>query len=223
MFDRLKLLIGDEGVENLKNSHVLLVGLGGVGGIVLESLVRSGVGNISICDYDVFDETNLNRQILSSRDNIGMKKTLVGKSRMLNINPDVNIDVLDFKICHDTINSLETYDYIIDACDDTDAKILLYKFAFLKKIKIISSMGMGNRFDITKISITKLNRTINDPLAKKIRFLCKKNNIDINFLVLCSSELPFKKDDNTVGSIFFVVNAAGIILSNFVIKELLKN
>ena len=129
MFDRLELLIGKENIEKISKINVLIVGIGGVGGTALEALVRSGVKNITIIDKDVFSESNLNRQILSTRDSIGLYKVDVGINRCKSINPDVNITGLKINLDEKNVNELEYFDYIIDACDDINAKLALMQYA----------------------------------------------------------------------------------------------
>lgn len=220
MFDRILPLLGKENFEKIQFSKILIVGIGGVGGIVLENLVRTGFLNITIIDFDVFEESNLNRQILSDINCIGRKKVDVAKEKMEYLNKEVTINALDMFLNEDNINNLGYFDYIIDTCDTVETKILLYKYSEINKINLISSMGMGNRMDISKIEITSLNRTINDPLAKKIRNLCKENNINLSIKVVASQELPVISKN--IYSLFSVTNTAGIILSDYVIKDILK-
>lgn len=220
MFERTISLINEDNFNKINNCTVTLIGLGGVGGIALETLVRTGVKNITVIDYDVFDVTNLNRQTLSDNDSIGKKKIDIAIKKMKKINPGLNIKGLNLKIDNNTINTILKTDYIIDACDDVDAKLEIYKYADENNMHIISSMGMGNRFDLSKISIQRLDRTTNDPLAKKLRFLCKKRNINSKITVVASTELPIIS--NNISSIFSVVNTAGICLANYVINDIIQ-
>lgn len=220
MFERTISLINEDNFNKINNCTVTLIGLGGVGGIALETLVRTGVKNITVIDYDVFDVTNLNRQTLSDNDSIGKKKIDIAIKKMKKINPGLNIKGLNLKIDNDTINIISKTDYIIDACDDVEAKLEIYKYAHENDVPIISSMGMGNRFEISKISIQRLDRTINDPLAKKLRFLCKQRGINSKLPVVASTELPIIS--NKISSIFSVVNTAGICLANYVINDIIQ-
>lgn len=221
MYTRTISLIGDNNFKKFKNINILIIGLGGVGGITLESLVRTGITNFTIIDYDTFDITNLNRQLISNYDYINKKKVYCAKEKMENINKDVNIKALDIFLDNSNIEVLKGHDYIIDCCDNIDTKLEIYKYCNENNIKLISSMGMGNRVDITKINISRLDRTLNDPLAKKLRFLCKKNNIDSKIKVVSSSELPFKS--NIISSCFNVTNTAGIYLSDYIISDIIKS
>lgn len=221
MFDRLEKLIGNVNLDKIKASKVLLVGVGGVGGICLESLVRSGFNDITVVDYDTFEESNLNRQLLCNINVINKKKVLVAASRAKLINPNINIKTIDIFLDESTIEKLGQFDYIIDACDSTLTKIALIKYAYKNNIKIISSMGMGNRMDPEKVKICKLSQTQNDPLAKKVRSLLKKEKIDFDPMVVSSFELP-KKGLNVISSFMPVVSVSGIYMASFVINDILK-
>ena len=224
MFDRLEKLIGSGKLNKIKNKNILLVGIGGVGGITLEMLVRSGIQNITIIDYDYFEESNLNRQILSDVNSIGKEKVLVAKEKMSLINNKCNIDMMNFKLDDNTIDKLDTkFDYIIDAVDDVNAKIHLLKFAIKNNIKIISSMGTANKIDPTKLCITNIWKTVNDPLAKKIRNTLRKEKINYKLKVVSSTELPKKSSTYVLPSMAMVPNSAGILLASYVINDIIKN
>ncbi len=224
MFDRLIKIIGEEKFSRIKNSKILIVGIGGVGGYALESLVRSGVEDITIVDGDLVDETNLNRQIIALQSTINKPKVDVAKNRALDINPNLNITTINLFIDKDNIELLfnKNYDYIIDACDTITTKILLIKYALEKNIKIISCMGTGNRLDPTKISITRLDKTNNDPLAKIMRKLLKENNITLKIPVVWSSELPINITDRTPGSCIVVPMSAGTALASYIISDIIE-
>lgn len=224
MFDRLKLITDDKLLSAFKDTKILLVGVGGVGGYALECLVRSGFLNITIIDHDVVDLSNLNRQIISLHSNIGIKKVNIAKKRALDINPDANINIIDDFLLPDNIDNLlkEKYDYIIDACDTITAKVELIRYASVHNIKLITSMGTGNRFDSTKLTITKLSKTYNDPLAKNLRRILKEKNIRVNPNVVWSSELPIKNHNRTPGSIILVPMQAGNLCASFIISDIKK-
>ena len=224
MLDRLELILDKNIIDKFKTTKVLIIGIGGVGGYALECLVRSGFENITIVDKDIVDKTNLNRQIISLNSNIGNPKVDVAKERCLDINPNCNITTINDFILEDNIDTLNlsNYDYIIDACDTITTKILLIDYCTINNIKLISCMGTGNRFNSTKLSITKLNKTNNDPLAKNIRRILKEKNIKANPYVVWSSELPIKNNSRTPGSIVLVPMQAGNLCASFIIKELFK-
>lgn len=222
MFTRVIELIGSDNLEILKKVSCLVVGLGGVGATCVESLVRSGIGNLTITDYDKIELSNLNRQIMTDSTNLGKKKTEECFKRFKKINPEVNLKVLDIFLDKDNLDLLEQYDYIIDACDTVKTKLLLMEYAYQNKIKIISCMGTGKRLDPSKLKISTLNKTYNDPLAKVIRSLAKKNNLPLDIPVVFSEELPIN-NNKIIGSMMMVPSSAGLLISSYIIKDILKN
>lgn len=222
MFDRLELLIGKENIEKISKINVLIVGIGGVGGTALEALVRSGVKNITIIDKDVFSESNLNRQILSTRDSIGLYKVDVGIDRCKSINPDVNIKGLKINLDEENINELGNFDYVIDACDDINAKLALMEYTSRNNIKLISSMGTGKRLNPSNVIITRLDKTSNDPLAKKMRYEARKRGLKLNVPVVCSKEEPINKD-RVIASSIFVPSTAGLMLAYYIIEKVIND
>jgi len=222
MFDRLELLIGEENIEKISKINVLIVGIGGVGGTALEALVRSGVKNITIIDKDVFSESNLNRQILSTRDSIGLYKVDVGINRCKSINPDVNITGLKINLDEKNVNELEYFDYIIDACDDINAKLALMQYANKNNINLISSMGTGKRLNPSNVIITRLDKTSNDPLAKKMRYEARKRGLKLNIPVVCSKEEPIN-NDRIIASSIFVPSTAGLMLAYYIIEKVIND
>lgn len=224
MFERLLKITDEDKLNKLKNTRVLIVGIGGVGGYALECLIRSGVENITIVDNDIIALSNLNRQIIALHSTIDDLKTTVAKKRALDINPNAKIKEITEFITQDNIDQLyiSEYDYVIDACDTITTKVLLIKKALENNIKIISCMGTGNRFDPTKLEITTINKTYNDPLAKIMRKLLKDNNINQKIPVVWTSELPIKTNDRTPGSCITVPMTAGNYLASYIIKEILE-
>lgn len=221
MFDRIKSLIGEDKLKKISDIKVLLVGLGGVGGTALEALVRSGICNITVVDKDIFEESNLNRQILCTKDVIEEKKVDVAVNRVKEINKDCNITPLFMNIDESSINTLGDFDFIIDAIDDVDAKILLMKYANNKNIDIISSMGTGKRLDPRSLVITTLDKTINDPLAKIIRNKARKNNLSLKIPVVASREVPIN-NDVIIASSIFVPSYAGLLLAYYIIEKVIN-
>lgn len=220
MFERTINLIGIDNFNKISNLNILLVGLGGVGSFVFESLIRTGVNNLTIVDYDVVTLSNINRQLVANLNTVGRKKIDVATEHAKEINNKINIKALDIKITSENINNLKSdYDFIVDACDSIDAKISLIKFAKEHNIKIISSMGMGNRLKPQNIKISSLNKTINDPLAKKLRNILRKENINLNIPVVFSEELPIKKD--AINSLVTVPSIAGIYITSYIINSVI--
>lgn len=221
MYDRVINLIGPDNFDILSKKKILLVGVGGVGGFVFEALIRSGIKNITVYDGDTVEITNLNRQLVANLDTIGKYKSDIAVSKAKKINEDINVSGYNKFLDASNINDLDKdYDYIIDACDSINTKLELIRFAEDKNIKIISSMGVGNRVDASKLIITKLNKTSNDPLAKKLRKLVKDSNLNMNTLVLCSKELPIKK--GKVDSLITLPGVAGLLIANYVINDLIN-
>lgn len=220
MFERTINLIGTDNFNKISNLNILLVGLGGVGSFVFESLIRAGVNNLTIVDYDVVTLSNINRQLVANLNTVGRKKIDVAIEHAKEINNKISIKALDIKITSENINNLKSdYDFIVDACDSIDAKISLIKFAKEQNIKIISSMGMGNRLKPQNIKISSLNKTINDPLAKKLRNILRKENINLNIPVVFSEELPIKKD--AINSLVTVPSIAGIYITSYIINSVI--
>ena len=222
-FERLEYLIGEENVKSLADKCVLVIGLGGVGGYSVESLVRSGIGHLIIVDGDVVDETNLNRQIIATSSVIGKSKVELFNSRIKDINPDCVVTQINKFIDKDNIDELFCYDidFLVDACDSLDTKFLIIKNCLEKNIPFISSMGTGNRMDPSKFSITTLDKTINDPVARILRKRVKDENLKGKINVLCSSEVP-KKLGNKIGSNSFVPPSAGLLITSYVINDFIN-
>lgn len=220
--NRLELLIGKDKIDKIKNTKVLLVGIGGVGGYTFESLVRSGIENITIIDGDKIDETNLNRQILTNSLNIGKYKVDEARVRALSINPNININVANLFLDETNIDliNFKNYDYIIDVCDTVSTKSLLIYKGLENKVKIISSMGTAKKMDPLKLTITTLNKTSYDPLAKAMRKIIEKENQE-KVIVISSTEETLT--NNTLGSNSFVPGVAGLLITSFIINDIVSN
>ena len=221
MLDRLELLVKEK-IELIKNKTVLIVGIGGVGGYALEALVRSGIGKIIIVDNDNVDITNLNRQIISLNSNIGKSKVDVAYDRIKDINPKCEVIKINKFLTKDNTKELfDTHiDYIVDACDTMDVKKELIKISVEKNIKLISSMGTGNKMDPTKLEIIDLRKTSYDPLAKILRKYLKDERINKKIMVVCSKEIPKKMETNIIGSNSFVPATAGLLCASFIINDI---
>ena len=219
--DRLERLIGKENLNKLQNIKIAIVGIGGVGGYVLEGLVRSGVMNITLIDGDKIDSTNLNRQIISTSNNIGELKVNEAAKRVLQINPNVTVNKFSIFLTKENIQDIidNDFDYVIDACDDVDVKIELIKFCYRNDIKIISSMGTAKKLDGTKFKIDTLNNTKYCPLAKKIR---KSLSLDEQKYTTVVYSEEVQKDINVLGSISYVPAIAGLLICNAIINDIIK-
>lgn len=224
LYERLSLVVGKNNLNKINNKNIVLIGLGGVGGSCFESLIRSGILNITVCDYDKFEETNLNRQILCNSTNIGKLKTDVASKFAKNINSNCNVIKFNCKLDKENIETIipSNTDYIIDACDDILAKIELIKYAIKCNIKIISSMGTANKLDPSKLEITDIWKTSYDPLAKKIRTILRKEKIDYKLKVVSSYEQSIE-NGTLLGSFAPVCNIAGILLASYVLNDIIKS
>lgn len=224
MFERLERIIGKDNLDKIKNNTIAVIGVGGVGGYAIETLVRNGIENIIIVDKDVVDITNKNRQIIATDNTINKSKVDVFEERILSINKDCNIIKLNLFLNEDNKKELFKYDidYLIDACDTVQTKIMLIRECLNRNIKIISSMGTGNKLDPTKLEITTLKKTSYDPLAKVIRHEINKLNITEDIIVLSSKEETIKTGIRTPGSYSVVPNTAGILIADYIIKDIIK-
>lgn len=227
---RTGLIIGDEGIEKLRNSNVIIFGVGGVGSFAAEAIARAGVGNMTIVDFDNVDITNINRQLPALHSTVGKYKVEVMKERILDINPDINIKAIRDVYNKDTSDKIltENYDYVIDAIDMVTSKIHLIETCKSKGLEIISSMGMGNKLDPTKIVVTDIHKTSMCPLAKVMRKELKDRKIK-KLKVVYSTEQPQelkKKIINgkkvTPGSTSFVPSVGGLMIASVVINDLLN-
>jgi tRNA A37 threonylcarbamoyladenosine dehydratase len=221
---RLEKILDKDKINNIKNTNVLVLGIGGVGGYATEALVRSGINNIIIIDNDVIEDSNLNRQLVALNSTIGLKKVDVMKKRILDINPSCNVIILDIFVNIDNIDEIFKYkiDYVIDAIDTITTKKLVIKECLKRKIKFISSMGAGNRFNPTKLEIIDIRKTSYDPIAKIIRKMVNDEHIKDKIPVVCSTEKPIKIGDSTPGSNSFVPSTAGLLCASYVINDIIK-
>ena len=221
---RLESLIGEDGIDRLKHLKVLILGLGGVGGYAVESIARSGVSNITLVDGDTIKPSNINRQIIATVRNNNKYKTKEWKKRIKRINPDAIVNIINTHITEDNMEVLfsDNYDYIIDCCDTSKVKIKLVTECASRNIKLISSMGMANKMDATKIMISTLDKTETDPLAKKIRSELKGKDKELmkDVRVVYSNEKPI--NNNMLGSTAYVPAIAGLYITNIIINDIVS-
>ena len=238
-FIRSALLLGEDNLDILSTKTVMIFGCGGVGSYVVEGLVRTNIQNFVLIDNDTVSESNINRQIIATVNSIGKLKTTVTKERILSINPSANVMTYDTFILPETINiiNFSNVDFIIDCIDTISGKLAIIETAKKLNIPVISSMGTGNKLDPTLFKIVDISKTNTCPLAKVMRYELKKRNIK-NVPVLFSTEIPIdlsnspleKKllnEENSIkhqipGSISFVPSIAGLLISRYVILELIK-
>lgn len=230
IFQRTELLIGSENLEKLKKSNVIVFGLGGVGGATVEALVRAGIGNLSIVDFDIVDITNLNRQLVATQSVVGKPKVEAARERILAIRSDINLTVYQEKFLKENSDLFfkdKTYDYIVDAIDLVTPKLDLIELATNLKIPIISSMGTGNKINPAMFEVADIKKTSVCPLAKVVRRELKKRRINKLKVVYSKEEArkPFNENGSrekskNVGSISFVPPVVGMILASEVIKDI---
>lgn len=231
-FSRTELLLGADGIERLHNAHVLVFGVGGVGGFVVEALVRAGVGAISIVDNDDVSLTNLNRQIIATWDTIGKRKVDVAEERIRSINPDCKVTKHACFYLPETRDEFDfsSYDYVIDAIDTVSAKLDIAQAAHEAGVRHISSMGTGNKLDPTQLEVADISETSVCHLAKVMRKELRKRGIH-HMKVVYSKEPPIKLDQDTPGaerkgrgiapgSTSFVPSVAGLIIAAEVAKDI---
>lgn len=222
MYSRTELLIGKDKLQKIKDAKVIVFGVGGVGGHVCEMLIRAGVQNLTIVDFDVVDKTNLNRQIIALNSTIGKSKVEVMKARLLDINPSANIIAIDKMYTEENSAEFfkESYDYVIDAIDTVKHKVHLIKTAKDMGLNIVSAMGAGNRYQIPKFEVEDLFRTHNDGLAKVLRKQLK--SVGVSDIKVVYTHQDTFANGGQVGSIAYYPAMCGCVLSAYVINEIIK-
>lgn len=220
---RTKSLIGSENFQKLQNSRIAIFGMGGVGGTCFEALVRSGINHFYIQDFDTVNESNLNRQVLYNLNDINQKKCSSAAIFAKSINKNVEIIENYEKLSNEfNLEFLKTYDFIVDAIDDMNAKVYLIKYCIQNNINIIVSLGMGRKLDPSRVKIVPLNKTTVDPLAKKLRYLLKNENIDLSKVMCAFSDEDVASYNGEISSMIFVPSSAGLNMAHFVVKSLIQ-
>ena len=218
-FSRTIGLIGEEKFHLIQDKTICVVGLGGVGGTCFESLVRTGFRKFIIIDKDTVDISNLNRQILYTNNDVNLDKVLCAKNRALSINEICDIVTLKFDVNFNTVNELINYhiDFIVDCIDSVEGKLALAKYSQDNKIPFLMSLGMANKMEPEKIKVDKLNKTTNDPLARKVRYEAKQLGLDVSKIeTVYSSETP-TKNGKELASLIPVTSTCGLIMSKYII------
>lgn len=226
LYFRTEKLIGSEAVEKIKNSRVLVLGLGGVGGYVCEALARAGVGTLGLCDMDRIDPTNLNRQILALESSVGHLKADLAEERVKNINSNAVTLKFPVRISEENLADLEIeeWDYVADCIDDVAAKVAVIKTAKEKGVNIISSMGTGNKTDPSRFKVADIRKTDTDKLAKVMRKRLKDIGIDRGVNVLFSDETAnVPVVDGVIPSISYMPAIAGLMIAGKIIMDLAGN
>lgn len=232
---RTELLLGADGVASLADSHVLVVGVGGVGAYAAEALVRAGVGHITIIDGDNVSTTNINRQLPALHSTIGQSKVEVVKARLLDINPELKIEARQEFVTVDSVAELLSdgkFHYVVDAIDSVAPKVAIIAYCLQNKIRIISSMGAGGRLDPSQIQFADLWKTHSDGLAKAVRDRLKKMGIRSKLPVVWSSEAPRRESvvltneiankRSSYGTVSYLPAIFGLMLAAHVIRQISK-
>ena len=227
---RMEYLIGREKLEQVKNKKVLVCGVGGVGSFVAEGLCRSGLGYITLLDYDKVEASNLNRQLMTTKDNIGMSKVGALKKRLEEVS-DTKVDTIETFIDENFVLDKD-YDYVVDCIDTLTAKFALVKLCHKNKVPVLSSLGSARRLKPENITLTSLDKTRNDPLAKAFRNLAKKENyrkkIEVVFVDTPAVKTNVVKEGNTnkekypLGSSIFTVGSVGLYIASIVYERLIN-
>ena len=229
-FNRTIMLLGNENFNKLQNSHVLIVGVGGVGGYVAEFLVRTGVGNLTIVDQDTIDITNLNRQIIATNSTLNMPKVEAFKNRLLDINNKLNLFCLHNKLQENNVNEIlhtNKFDIIVDSIDSVKDKVSLICCAKQMNIPIISALGAGNRVGIPNYEIKDIFKTSDDGLARVLRKKLRENNIQ-NLDVAYSPVKPVNpvktnvNGERNIGSLVYFPASCASVISAYVIEKLIN-
>jgi len=227
-FARTELLYGKDAIEKLKNSKVAIFGLGGVGSYTTEALARIGIGELDLIDCDIVSLTNLNRQLIALYSTLNKAKVDVAKQRILDINPSAKVNTFQIFFSNETSSYFDfsKYDYVIDAIDSIKSKIEIIKIAKEKNIKMISSMGTGNKTNPFLFEIADISKTSVCPLARKMRIELKKLKID-KVKVLYSKESPVKTNQNNNDKLIpasnsFIPPTAGLMIASEVVKDLIS-
>lgn len=232
-FERSAMLLGKEKIETLAEKKVAVFGIGGVGGYVVEALVRTGVGAFELVDHDEVSVTNINRQIIATTDTIGRNKAQVMKERILSVNPEADVSVRDCFFLPENAHDFDfsSYDYVVDAVDTVTAKLEIIERAKHAGVPVISAMGAGNKLDPTAFVVTDISKTSVCPLAKVMRRELKKRGISDVKVVYSKEQAMSPLFDpqpeaetrkKTPGSVAFVPSVAGLIVASEVIKDLTR-
>ena len=234
---RTRLLLGDEAMEKLARSTVMVVGCGAVGGFAIEALARSGVGKLILVDFDVVKESNINRQIFALHSTLYQEKAVVARNRIRDISPDIKVEILPVLVNADTIDEVlsRRVDFVIDAIDTLNPKTILIEQLMTRGIPFISSMGAALKTDATKIAIVPMKKTIHCPLAFFVRKRLRKRGVELTFPVVYSCEdvsqklhleMPDAPENETgrvrhnMGSLPTITGIFGLLCANYAIEYL---
>lgn len=218
--DRTKSLLGEDGIKKLQNASVTIVGVGGVGGEVAVLLARSGVGRLRLVDFDVVDETNINRQAVAYTNTVGKKKTEVLAEIIKKINPNCLVEAISKRLTKENVGELLGDFFVVDAIDSVQDKVELIDYATKNNLQIVSAMGAGNRFDYPYFKVVDIYKTSNDGLAKVLRKKLKERGV--KKLQVVAPESVAQKI-SPVGSISYYPVACATVVSAYVVNQILAN
>lgn len=219
--DRTITLLGKESVDKIQNAKIMIIGLGGVGGTALSALYRSGFKHFVLVDNDRVDPSNLNRQIMYSSNDIGKLKTEVCKSKISEFCSDIDVKTAELYVDETNVNDLiKDVDFVVDAIDFVPGKLGIMRTCLEKNIPFISSLGMAKRIDPEQVVQTTLNKTENDPLAKKIRYECRQRGLDLKKIPVVYSKENIIINGKELGSMMMVPSTAGLLIAKFIIKSI---
>ncbi len=224
-FIRTEKLLGKDGVERLKNSSVIVFGLGGVGGYAVEALARSGVGKLTLVDFDTVSKSNINRQIVATQNTIGMKKTEAAKKRVFEINPEIEVTTYDEFFDENSKIDLAEYDYVVDAIDSVKSKIFIAEQAYKKGVREVCCLSAGNKLDATRFRVADVYSTTVCPLAKLMRKKLKEKGVKNLKVVFSDEQRAEQKEEDidkgkNIGSLAYVVGVVGLIAAGEAIKDI---
>lgn len=218
--DRTKSLLGEDGIKKLQNASVTIVGIGGVGGEVAVLLARAGVGRLRLIDFDVVDETNINRQAVAYTNTVGKKKTEVLAEIIKKINPNCLVEAISKRLTKENVGELLENSFVVDAIDSVQDKVELIDYATKNNLQIVSAMGAGNRFDYPYFKVVDIYKTSNDGLAKVLRKKLKERGV--KKLQVVAPESVAQKI-SPVGSISYYPVACATVVSAYVVNQILSN
>ena len=219
-------LFGDAAIEKLKNSHICIFGVGGVGSYTVEALARAGVGTLTLVDGDCVALSNINRQLIATHSTVGEVKVEVAKRRILDINPEATVHAYNAFVTPESLCEIDFtgVDYIVDAIDTVSTKLALCELAVQRGIRILSSMGTGNKVDASRFRISDISKTSVCPLARVMRIELRKRGID-HLRVLWSDEMPHVasgEKKRVPASCSFVPSVAGLLIAGEVVRDIIK-
>ena len=222
IYTRTEMMLGEDAVARLKAAKVAVFGVGGVGGFTAEALCRAGVGSITLVDSDRVAVSNINRQIIATHSTVGKYKTEAMLERIKDINPECEVVIYNEFYSEENPISLDGIDYVADCIDSVKSKLHLISEAVSGGVRVISSMGAGNKLDPTRFTVADISKTHTDPLAKVIRTELRRRGIN-HLKVVFSDEPPINPTgERTPGSVSFVPSVVGLIIAGEIIKDLIK-